>query len=192
MIHYHVSPRSLFSVLWLAATTLHLDQGLSFQNTLPATWPQPGNVTLGMALIPYTEPIRENVNTVLHSLQLWHVTSHSVHRFLAPFSKLCQNWLHYWRGTLLLRADVHQRRQRSLKGLGTNINETGSNRVPKHPSLKKRVISWFKLFSFFCCASVNNNRRFLEITGKDNLTVFSYSRSNEWRLQLRRVSLQQF
>ena len=39
------------------------------------------------------------------------------------------------------------------------------------------------------------NRRFPEITGKDNLTVFSYSgrvKSPEWRRQLRRADLQQF
>ena len=38
------------------------------------------------------------------------------------------------------------------------------------------------------------NRRFLEITGKDNLTVFSYSgrvKSPEWRWQLRRADLWQ-
>ena len=38
-------------------------------------------------------------------------------------------------------------------------------------------------------------RRFPEITGKDNLTVFSYSggvKSPEWRRQLRRADLQQF
>ena len=39
------------------------------------------------------------------------------------------------------------------------------------------------------------NRRFPEITGKDNLIVFSYSvrvKSPEWRRQLRRVDLRQF
>ena len=39
------------------------------------------------------------------------------------------------------------------------------------------------------------NRQFPEITGKDNLTVFSYSgrvKSPEWRRQLRRADLQQF
>ena len=39
------------------------------------------------------------------------------------------------------------------------------------------------------------NRRFPEITGKDNLTVFSYServKSPEWRRQLRRADLRQF
>ena len=41
----------------------------------------------------------------------------------------------------------------------------------------------------------HKNRRFLEITGKDNLTVFSYSgrvKSPEWKQQLRRADLQQF
>ena len=40
-----------------------------------------------------------------------------------------------------------------------------------------------------------DNRRFAEITGKDNLTVFSYSgrvKSPEWRRQLRRADLRQF
>ena len=39
------------------------------------------------------------------------------------------------------------------------------------------------------------NRQFPEITGKDNLTVFSYTgrvKSPEWRRQLRRADLQQF
>ena len=39
------------------------------------------------------------------------------------------------------------------------------------------------------------NRRFPEIAGKDNLTVFSYPgrvKSPEWRRQLRRADLQQF
>ena len=42
---------------------------------------------------------------------------------------------------------------------------------------------------------VKHNRRFPEITGKDNLTVFSYSgrvNSPEWRWQLRRADLRQF
>ena len=40
-----------------------------------------------------------------------------------------------------------------------------------------------------------HNRRFLEITGKDNLTVFSYSRrmkSLEWRWQRRTADLRHF
>ena len=39
------------------------------------------------------------------------------------------------------------------------------------------------------------NRRFPEITGKDNLSVFSFSgrvKSPEWRRQLRRADLRQF
>ena len=42
---------------------------------------------------------------------------------------------------------------------------------------------------------VTVNRRFPEITGKDNLTPFSYSgrvKSPEWRRQLRRADLRQF
>ena len=43
--------------------------------------------------------------------------------------------------------------------------------------------------------TICHNRRFPEITGKDNLTVFSYSgrvKSPEWRRQLRRADLRQF
>ena len=42
---------------------------------------------------------------------------------------------------------------------------------------------------------MNCNRRFLEITGEDNLTVFSYSgrvKSPEWRWQRRRADLRHF
>jgi len=48
-------------------------------------------------------------------------TSSSKHRFPAPSSKLCQNWLRHWRGTLYLRAAVHWRGQRPPKGSGTNM-----------------------------------------------------------------------
>ena len=44
-------------------------------------------------------------------------------------------------------------------------------------------------------STVLDNIGFLEITGKDNLTVFSYSgrvKSPEWRWQQRRVDLRQF
>ena len=66
---------------------------------------------------------------------------------------------------------------------------------------------WLKAWGQFCLALLRDspklhkrflaasNRRFLEITGKDNLTVFSYFRrvkSPEWRQQLRRADLQQF
>ena len=46
-----------------------------------------------------------------------------------------------------------------------------------------------------CCQLSTYNRRFPEITGKDNLTVFSYSgrvKSPEWRRQMRRADLRQF
>ena len=46
-----------------------------------------------------------------------------------------------------------------------------------------------------CVSLIPGNRRFLEITGKDNLTVFSYSgrvKSPEWKRQLRRADLRQF
>ena len=58
-------------------------------------------------------------------------------------------------------------------------------------SIKGKHIRCFPLQIW--CYTVN--RRFPEITGKDNLTVFSYSRrvkSPEWRRQLRRADLRQF
>ena len=48
------------------------------------------------------------------------VVSHSKHCFLAPSSKLCQNWLRHWRGTLYRRAAIHQCGQHPPKGLGTS------------------------------------------------------------------------
>ena len=45
------------------------------------------------------------------------------------------------------------------------------------------------------CQCSDDNRRFPEITGEDNLTVFSYSgrvKSPEWRWQRRRVDLRHF
>ena len=56
-----------------------------------------------------------------------------------------------------------------------------------------RLFLPFVLDSVF--ALLVHNRRFPEITGKDNLTVFSYSgrvKSPEWRRQLRRADLRQF
>ena len=46
--------------------------------------------------------------------------AHSEHCFPAPSSKLCQIWLHHWRGTLYLHAAVHRRGQRPRKDLGTD------------------------------------------------------------------------
>ena len=44
--------------------------------------------------------------------------AHSEHRFPAPSSKLCQNWLRHWRGTdLYLQSAVHRRCQRPPKRL---------------------------------------------------------------------------
>ena len=65
--------------------------------------------------------------------------------FPAPSSKLCQKWLHHWRGTLHLRAAVHLPCQRTPKCLGTN--KTGSNIASKHahkheawpPRVKERL-----------------------------------------------------
>ena len=64
---------------------------------------------------------------------------------------------------------------------------------------RQRVLSWPLLE---CLTSIKKrrrhsvgNRRFLEVTGKDNLTVFSYSgrvKSPEWRQQLRRADQRWF
>ena len=61
----------------------------------------------------------------------WPLTPHSAHRFLAPSSKLCQNWLRHllqfcfmsteastWRGTLYLRATVYRRASAPSKRFG--------------------------------------------------------------------------
>ena len=56
-----------------------------------------------------------------------------------------------------------------------------------------QLLLFFFFFFFFSHCFLN--RRFPEITGKDNLTVFSYSgrvKSPEWRRQLRRADLRQF
>ena len=77
----------------------------------------------------------------------------------------------------------------------------GSYRV-QSPGFPKIVYSHqcYRIFGLSVCYTVIilmtvGNRRFPEITGKDNLTVFSYSRrvkSPEWRRQLRRANLPQF
>ena len=45
---------------------------------------------------------------------------HSEHRFPAPSSKLCQIWLHHWKGTLYLHAAVQRRIWRPPQVSGTN------------------------------------------------------------------------
>ena len=80
----------------------------------------------------------------------WWCLTHST--LLAPSSKVCQNWLHHWRGTLYLQADVHQCCKRPLKGVGTN--KTGGNIASKH-ACKHEVTSWVKKevssrFKWFC------------------------------------------
>ena len=44
----------------------------------------------------------------------------SEHCFSAPSSKLCQNWLRHWRGTLFLRTAVYRLCQHLPKSVGTN------------------------------------------------------------------------
>ena len=73
------------------------------------------------------------------------------------------------------------------------------DRVPL--SMAKPILAEFggrcRKSMFGVCVSLKPvlNRRFPEIAGKDNLTVFSYSgrvKSPEWRRQLRRADLRQF
>ena len=66
------------------------------------------------------------------------------------------------------------------------------NRTPGE-SYRKWLRSFVVVFVWDVLASAN--RQFLEITGEDNLTVFSYSRrvkSPEWRWQRRRADLRHF
>ena len=54
---------------------------------------------------------------------------------------------------------------------------------------------WPRVAPSTSLSSVSGNRRFPEITGEDNLTVFSYSgrvKSPEWRWQRRRAGLRHF
>ena len=58
----------------------------------------------------------------MHQFSVWTPFSSSEQtkpRFQAPFSKLCQIWLHHWRVSLYLHTDVHRCCQHPLKGLGT-------------------------------------------------------------------------
>ena len=61
-----------------------------------------------------------------------------------------------------------------------------------HPALCLQTVAACKLF---LQNLTSGNRRFPEITGKDNLTVFSYSgrvKSPEWKWQRRRADLRHF
>ena len=65
---------------------------------------------------------------------------------------------------------------------------TFSNNTLQGKVLKSQKLHWLKYFLFY-------NRRFLEVTGEDNLTMFSYSgrvKSPEWRWQRRRADLRHF
>ena len=62
---------------------------------------------------------------------------HSEHRFPVPSSKLCQNWLRHWRGTLCPRAAVHQRCLRPPKGLGTNKTVEATWRPCTHVNTRR-------------------------------------------------------
>ena len=77
---------------------------------------------------------------------------HSEHRFPAPSSELCQNWLRQWRGTLYLRAAVHRRCQRPSKGLGGRplLNTRSFDRTskPLDPKFNVFVISHYTIIVF--------------------------------------------
>ena len=75
----------------------------------------------------------------------WHgawLYAHSGHRFPAPSYKLWQNWLRHWMGILYLRAAVHRRGQRPLKGLGSKRQDYGSNIAPKHVRKHETYPPW--------------------------------------------------
>ena len=61
--------------------------------------------------------------------------SHSEHRFSATSSKLCQNWLRHWRGTLYLRAAVHRCCQHPPKY--TNISVEASWSPSTHVNMRR-------------------------------------------------------
>ena len=67
--------------------------------------------------------------------------------------------------------------------------------ISTHTFWKALTVSVDRSAETECSYSGITNRRFPEITGEDNLIVFSYSgivKSPEWRQQLRRADMQQF
>ena len=80
--------------------------------------------------------------------------------------------------------------------------ERERNRISDRLEENYKINVYTNIFFFFFQFTLKStysisstNRRFPEITGKDNLTVFSYSgrvKSPEWRRQLRRADLRQF
>ena len=66
----------------------------------------------------------------------------SEYRFLAPSSKLCQNWLRRWRDTIYLLAAVRRRCQRPPKGWGTVIRLWQQHSIHVNTSLSGTVNTW--------------------------------------------------
>ena len=117
---------------------------------------------------------------------VWYNLSHSEHRFPAPSSKLCQNWLCRWRGNLYLRAAVHRRGQRPPTGLGTNktVEELkhAHNYEARPPLVKKRekrrrVPSRFKRSGCYLCWR-KQRVRLLNKLVKVYKTLQTYKRSS--------------
>ena len=72
---------------------------------------------------------------------------HSKYRFLAPSSKLCQNWLHHWRGTLYLHAAVLWCCRWAVKGLGTDKTVEATELPSMHINMRC-VQPWVEKKSF--------------------------------------------
>ena len=148
---------------------LHIQRYIAFTSTLNTT----RNTTLSLPLHPVLHRHQPPPCLMLHChprnsalrwLTTWppvgHFTdrctksSHSEHRFLASSSKLCQNWLCHWRGTLYLRTAF------GYQDCGSNI---ASKHTRKHgarlPRVKKRKKKKFHLCSndlgFICTGAIN-------------------------------------
>ena len=84
------------------------------------------------------------------------------------------------------------------KGWGGGGGGGGNESVLKQTHTQKatdRAVHVLDLLSSHLNTQSAANRQFPEITGEDNLTVFSYSgrvKSPEWRRQQRRADLRQF
>ena len=65
-------------------------------------------------------------------------TTHAKHRFPAPSSKLCQIWLHHWRGTLYLHAASCPLMQSAPSKRFGYWYDCRSNLAPKHAHKHKK------------------------------------------------------
>ena len=85
--------------------------------------------------------------------------SHFDHRFSAPSSKLYQNWLQYWKGTLYLHATVHRCclcPPQSLDTIKTVETSCRSIHINTRTGQQKKF-SRLKQFWFYLCWPSNRN-----------------------------------